>query len=321
MVNPRKAFNYFRSTFPLRRSSQNWWAFDCPYCIGGDGERKMAVHFEYEMVKCWKCGYRERLIDFVKEWEDLSYVGAREKINGYDEAGVDADVIDAVHVMKVEGLSLPTGYTPLLDGTGVLGVRARNYLAGRGFDLEMLDKLGVGYCNDRDPEEKLDYFGYIIIPFKTKGKLQYYIGRDFIGNYLRYKNPDKDLVGVGKTELVFNEDALDYRKECFVTEGWADALTMGDNGISTQGWSLSVTQRNKMFKSRCRRFVFLPDKGFYLQALQTAQPFLDHKEVFVVNMDDVDHGKDVNDLGRDFVLSLYHRTEQLTFETVINSLS
>lgn len=321
MVNSRKAFNYFRSTFPIRRSSQNWWAFDCPYCIDGAGKKKMAVHFEYEMVKCWSCEYKERLIDFVKDWEDLSYIGAREKINGYDEYSVDADVIDAVHVEKVSGLELPTGYVPLLDGQGILGQRARNYLAGRGFDLTVLDKLGFGYCNEHDDNEKQDYFGYIIIPFKVKGKLRYYIGRDYIGNYLRYKNPNKDEVGVGKTELVFNEDALDYRKECFVTEGWADAMTMGDNGISTQGWSLSVTQRNKMFKSRCRRFVFLPDKGFYLQALQTAQPFLDHKEVYVVNLDEIDGGKDVNELGRELVMDLYHHTDPLDFETVINKLS
>ena len=320
MVNPRKAYNYFRSHFPMRRSSQNWWSFDCPFCVGDPGKKKMAVHFDYEMVKCWVCEYREMLLDFVKDFEGITYYEARELIRNQEEVVVDAELLDAVPMRTVESIGLPFGFVPILDGTGMLGVRARNYLTGRGFMLDELDRLGIGYCNEHAENPKEDYFGYIIIPFKNKGVLQYFIGRDYTGNYLRYKNPDKTLTGVGKADLLFNEDALGMRKVCYVTEGWTDALTMGDSGVSTQGWSLSTRQKSLMLRGSCKRLVFVADKGFYKQAVHTAMPFLDHKEVFVVSLEDAEGGKDANEVGRDYVMDCYHQTEQLTFEYAIREI-
>lgn len=283
----------------------------------------MAVHFTFEIVKCWSCGYKERLLDFVGEWENLPYIGARELINSCDEEGVDVSMLDDFVVAPViTTIDLPVGYTSIMDGDGLLAMRARKYLTGRGFSLDVLDKLNIGYSITHTDNPKDDYFGYIIIPFMVKCRMEYYIGRDFIGNPMRYKNPEKSTTGVGKNDLLFNEDALELRTECFVAEGWTDALTMGDNGVSTQGWELSPTQRSKMLKcKKCRRFVFLPDKGFFTQAIQTAMLFLDHKEVVVVSLEYEEGGKDANAIGKDHMLELYHHTEPLTYSKAINLLT
>ena len=103
----------------------------------------------------------------------------------------------------------------------------------------------------------------------------------------RYKNPPTDTFGIGKGDLIFNEDAINTQKRCMVVEGWADALTLEDEGISTQGWSLSSTQKAKMLRGACETYVFVPDKGFYLEAVKTALDFIEEKKVYVVETDNI----------------------------------
>ena len=124
------------------------------------------------------------------------------------------EAIETFRTKQVVDVEMPKGYTPILEGEGILGKRARSYLTERGFDLTVLDRAGIGYCNehglvDKENDIDEDFFGYIIVPFKRNGLLVYYIGRDYIGNFLRYKNPAVEKFNVGKGDLLFNEDALE----------------------------------------------------------------------------------------------------------------
>jgi hypothetical protein len=213
-----------------------------------------------------------------------------------------------------------------LEGDTILGERARKYLSGRGFDLDYLDAAGFGYCREKDKNKDDNYYGYIIIPFKRKGILRYFIGRDYIGNYLRYKNPPQERYGIGKSELVFNEDALELRSTNFIAEGWADAMTMGRGGISTQGWSMSKEQKFACHSSSAERFVFLPDIGFYKQAVKLAREFMDKREVYVVDFAAAGYTieskkKDVNDIGRAKVVELIKKTPPLTEKLAMKILT
>lgn len=329
MLNPYKAHTWFSSEFVLNKSTRGWWAFQCPMCNELVDRQKMAVHFSYGIVKCWVCEYKSRIIDFVMEVKSLSYMNAKELIHNCKPANVELETVKQLeHSVIKSDVVLPDGYQTILEGAGILGQRARKYLSDRGFDLEELDKKGVGYCNEQAliPEE--NFFGYIIIPFKTDGKLVYYIGRDFTGNFLRYKNPPKEKFGVGKADLFFNEDALFLYDEVFFSEGWADACEMGRKGVSTQGWSLSKTQKNKMFKSDANTFVFLPDSGndgtgrsFYSKAVETAMDFIDYKKVFVLDLNQLrEFGKDANEIKKERILNLYKQTEPLTLESASSIL-
>ncbi len=204
--------------------------------------------------------------------------------------------------------------------------RARRYLTDRGFNLEQLDSQGVGYCDEHykpkagdsaSDEYRLDYYGRIILPFKRHGKLIYYIARTLINDELRYKNPAVTDCGVSKSELLFNEDALNIYDDCFLLEGVFDALTLGPNALSSQGWSLSKEQKAIIMRSACKHLIIVPDKDFYKQAIQTAMQFLDVKTVSVVNMDNVlpdkPELKDVNGLGRDAVMEEIKNTPILTY--------
>lgn len=306
----------------MYQSTKNWYAFDCPIC-GNTAGRGAAVHFDYGVVKCWNCGNKQSISDFVMLVTGQGYGFVRDLLNNYAEAPVDFNLLRGIRPERKVSVSLPYGFTSLLDGEGILGKRARATLAARGFNLDLLDAQGFGYCNKHPPEGSNleDFFGYIIVPFKRQGELYYYLGRDYVGNFLRYKNPDVEALGVGKSELLFNEDALDLEETVWLTEGWACAATMGKEGVAILGNSLSSEQRTKVLRGSCKTVVVALDAGFYRQALKIGAKLLDHKKVYVLDLDqiarpsddDPDHWlKDPNDLGANAVLELAGETKPLT---------
>lgn len=326
---PRRAYTYFSSKFKLKKTTSGWWDFRCPFCGQLSDSMKMAVHFHYGVVKCWVCGYKESMVDFISDYEGCQISEAKRILRETEPSSVNLDRLNDLKAAKVSDVTLPYGYYSILEGENILGERARRYLSKRGFSLKELDRLGIGYVfHDKEdlPKEE-DFFGYIIIPFKQQGKLVYYIGRDFIGNFLRYKNPQSGLFGVGKGDLLFNQDALEIFDECYFTEGWADALTIGRQGISTQGWSFSSIQKEIILRSSCERLIFVPDAGsdntgetFYEKAVKLGMEFLDYKEVQVLDLNRLSGGKDVNELGKEAVLSLRKDTPMLGVENATEIL-
>jgi len=317
MFNPAKAYTYFSTNFDLKRvSPKGWYPMDCPFCDVGRHKTKFAVHFGYNTAKCWECEYKERLVNVIMDVEGVEYRDARNILNDLDESYIDIALTQTHKEIKKSNVLLPKGFTSLLDGEGVISDRVRTYLLRRGFDLVKLDMAGFGYCLEHDEDYKKDYFGYIVMPFKRKGVLQYYIGRAALDQEPKYKNPSIETFGIGKEELFFNEDALDLYDEVFLLEGYFDAICTGKSAMASLGWSLSDTQKRKILTSGIKRLSILPDKGFYKTAVKTAMTFMDHMEVVVVNMDNVlpdyPKKKDVNELGIKAVMDEYEITPVLS---------
>lgn len=326
-IDHRQAHAYLAANFRLYKSTNGWYNLKCPFCNELVNREKLAINFSSLFMKCWVCEYRGFIIDFIQDYEGVTRRQAVEILRKSKPSLLKIDVDSAKNTVQydVSDMGLPESYCPIMDGDSILGIRARNYLTERGFDLKLMDRLGIGYgaSNESDNEEE-NYLGYIIIPFKEFGKLKYFIGRDYIGNYLRYKNPPKEQFGVGKGDVIFNSDALILQDEVFITEGWADACTMGVKGTSTQGWSLSNIQKSKYLKSNCKTLVFIPDAGgddkkvtFFVRAVELAMEFLDYKTVYVLDLNpeaEKDPKKgDVNAIGRQRILEIYEQTKPLTF--------
>ena len=105
LLNPKKAYTWFDANFGLKRSTQGWFIFDCPNC---GGKRKMAVHFKYGVVKCWKCEHKKRVLEFIAEVEDISTYHARVMLQSVKEAKTFISVDDGLR--RVSGVvSLPKG--------------------------------------------------------------------------------------------------------------------------------------------------------------------------------------------------------------------
>lgn len=334
ILNSKKVYTYFKNRFVLKKSTNGFLSFDCPFCIGGEGMRKHAVNIDWGVCKCWVCGFKGYITDFVKDYENVSYFQAKELIEAEIPTSIDLEAMAEVATEKVarrtSALELPFGFKSLLEGDGILGVRARKYLKGRGFDLEQLDNLGFGYCNEHAENKDEDYFGYIIVPFKKRGQLVYYIGRDYTGNFLRYKNPPTELFDIGKSEILFNEDALFMCKSIDLMEGWTDAMTMGKSGVAMLGWQLSRDQKSKLYSSDCERINWIPDIGlnsegrsFYKEAVKQASEFMDYKECYVLDLEGsglLEFGKDVNEIGYARIEELKKNTPKLTYSLVMEIL-
>lgn len=348
LFDPYRVYQYFKENYVLgKKSPKGWWSFDCPFC---SGEKKMAVNIEWGYTKCWSCGAASNVCTFVEETEQCSYQDAKRILWNIKPSSLDLDILQEIQVEKRNNeITLPDGWQSILDGRGSLGDRARRYLTSRGYDIEELDFKGFGYCNKHyerpgidDAEKSMrDFFGYIIVPFKKDGVLSYYLGRDYIGNYLRYKNPPSDWVGVGKADVIYNEEALHLYKTVYTVEGWSDAEAIGKRGTATLGWSLSRVQMDKYHKSQASSLVFIPDAGtdaatgqtYYQKAVQTAMKFLESsKKIFVVdlNVPELDHiknakgerAKDVSEIGWPVVKErVRNHTEQLTWNLAMNIIT
>jgi len=316
MIDPGQAFAYFdRNHGPLKPSTNGWYEARCPYC----DSNKMAVSFDYFLARCWKGCFEKTFIkNFIAKYEDIRHFEVEELLESYESVPLDFTFIDRT-IVEISPVELPRGYKSILGGRGALGDRARNYLSGRGFDLDYLDNIGIGYCNDHDSED--DYFGYIIIPFKRRGKLAYFIGRDFIGNKLRYKNPPKSRFGVGKSELLFNEEVLYLQDRVFLAEGWADAATMGPKGISMQGLDLGVFQASTIINSPVQEIVVVLDAGQYKQGLKQALKLYKFKIVKVLDLKTLgDWGTDINEIGAEVIEGLAQTATPLDFTSLYNQL-
>ena len=320
-MNRKKAFTYFENNFQLLESGGGWFNFHSQ--MDSPGKSKTCINFKYNQVKHWVTGYKGSITTFIMEHESIPYKDAKEMIESYDESEIDI-TYNAIDTYVRKTVFMPYGYKSILEGSGFLADRARKYLINRGFNLEKLDEDGFGYCNEKHKDPKEDYFGRIIIPFKVHGDLKYFIGRDFMNGELRYKNPASKTFGVGKSELLFNEDALYFENSIFVTEGWSDARTMGNQGVATLGWDMSEKQMQKIILSSVENLIFLHDKGFRNETVKAAMKFIGHKNVYVPNLETImtDDSKDVNELGKDLVLkAIREDCEKLSRSSAIKILN
>ena len=330
MIDVQRAHTYLHNKYFLKPSSKGWYSYTCPVCAAGGYKNIMGVNFGSEHVKCWSpsCQFgKGSITDFVMFSENLpSPFDARMFIANYEPSLVNIEQNNVRRLVDKVDVTLPKGFSTILSGSGPMAIKARRYLANRGFDLKLMDREGFGYCSESDKNYHKDYYGYIIVPFIIEGKLRYFLGRDFLDREPKnkYKNPKFDVFGVEKSEWLFNEDAINMYKEIFLNEGWADARTIGNQGVSTQGWNLSEKQKSKLLRSNIERLVVVADRGAYLAAVKTALAFVDKKKVFVVNFDDpilADFGKDVNEVGLDRFYKGYQKTKQMTRKRAMEILT
>lgn len=306
MIDRDKVFTYFNKFHgPITPSTNNWYEAVCPIC----GKRKFAINFNYLTGKCFRGCFNGFIIDAIRIFHGISYFEAHELVDSMPESllHIPAAVNRAA---KNARISLPRGFHSILDGNGSLAIRARDYLEGRNFDLNLMDRLGVGYVDIEHTTPLENYFGRIIVPLKRDGSLMYYLGRTFIDDFMRYKNPSKELCGVGKSELFFGEENLYTQKSVFLVEGWACAGTMG-NAISMQGSVASLIQRNIILKAPVEQINITTDANFYQNGLTIARHLLPFKKIKVLNLDWFEQnkiGKDPNSIGKENIISLEKET-------------
>lgn len=272
-LNHNKIYNYFQSTFELRESTNGWFRFD-------DAK---AVNFEFLVVKNFKEGTKQSALNFIMDFEFLEFYDALTYIDSFDEI----ELIFKREVAK-KTVELPEYFIPLKECQ-----KAIDYLVGRGLtEIDKYNRAGFGYCYDGE------YAGYLIVPLMKRGKLDYFIARNVItDDYLRYKNPP-----IPKSASFFNEDAIDLYQDIFIVEGFADALSIGDNAIATLGLGLTPGQTSVLMNSGVKNITFIPDKGAWNKWLKHAGKLSNDFNVDLYCLEDFETGKDVNKIGFENIL-------------------
>lgn len=278
----------------------------CPYC---GREHKLGVNLSMYRTNCFRCNAHPSPAQLIMDIE--GFTEYHELINFLNNGQFDELQFkeEKIELAESKPVYLPDGFKLINQGTSQVARSIRSYMSSRGFTIEELSKHGIGYVATEGP-----FFGYLIIPYYYKGTLRYYNARNVIGQGPRYNNPNKDITGLGKEFIIFNQDALDMYSSIFICEGAINALTMGDRAIATMGKAVSRYQLNGLIKSPCQRYIILLDFDAQKYAIDLALKLILYKKVKVVFFED---SRDVNDLGKKAVLRKVYRTRYTTYQELI----
>lgn len=314
MAKPNKEFkqrlySYYISKLGAFPYKHGWLKVNtCPLC--GDDRAKFGINIGYNRTNCFVCEGHPSAIQLAMDLEgflefrdfltfltneDFTYFEYKEEV--VELKAIRSDTI------------LPEGYKLIEEKpTGTLGKSATRYLKKRGFDINKVKRKRWGYCNTGD------FFGHIILPIYYEGKLVYYNARRFIGTGPKYKNPNIDDVGVGKSFIIYNREALFMYKKVYLCEGIFNAETVStDQGISTSGKALSRYQINDILKSPVEQVVIILDPDAIDKAIQVAQELCYYKKVKIIILPDE---TDPNDLGRRATMKIIRETPFLTYSDI-----
>ena len=244
------------------------------------------------MFKCWVCDYRgKNIYRLVKRHGDFTDCREWSSFDEKVDISEFENILSQLEEREKEEettLDLPDGFLPLsTKEIAFSSLPARKYLRDRSVSNADILKWKIGYCISGIFKNR------IIIPsFNSKGKVNFFIARNYINDWRKYMNPR-----VAKNKIIFNELYVDFSKEVVITEGAFDAINAGENSIPLMGSTLS--ENSKLFweivKNDTSVFIAL-DRDAEKKSLSMIEKLLKYDvEVFKI---DTDGYQDVAEMPR-----------------------
>jgi len=159
---------------PLRRASGSRFTGRCPF--HEEKTPSFSVNPAEKLYYCFGCGKGGDVISFVRETEDLDFVGAVEWLA--DRFRVPIEVEEASPRVEAERrrrerlfgvLEQTTTYFERLLWDGDAGAPVRTYLAGRGLGEEVAKEFRLGLSPGRGLSEKAGERGFTLDELKSAG--------------------------------------------------------------------------------------------------------------------------------------------------------
>lgn len=280
-----KLYSYFTSRRGMYDYTKGFVKGDCPIC---GKENKFGVNVHTNYAHCFSCEYKSGLIKLVQVIEDIPvWNEALVFLKAFDSSGAFR-LVKKEEVKRKDEIQLPEGFklVGLYDSKSAKLVE--HTLKKRGFTINRLMSKGIGYCSTGK------YAGRIIIPYYQQGRLIYFNARKFIDLGEKFKNPSEEEVGIGKSQIIYNHDALYVYNTVWLFESAFNAITLGDNATATGGKSLSQWQKNKYITSPCKNIIIGLDDDGQKEAYKLGMELAPHKRVKVLRFPTK---KDANDIG------------------------
>ena len=270
-------------------------AVECPAC-GKSGKKKLSIHLETGQCHCWVCGLRAKRVSSVL----YRYVSkdVAQEFRRACEDGRQLDEDDEDESEKKEPpLALPEDFLPLFSKSSASSVDARQaikYLMSRGLAVDDIIRFRMGISDQVRRR--------VIIPsFDESGALNFYTARSIDADIrLRYTNCQ-----VKKTDVVFNEVNIDWRRELVLVEGPLDLVKCPDNSTCLLGSSLGEGHRlfQKIAANRTP-IVLALDADMRAKSQRIAELLYSY-DCSVRIVDLLDESKDIGDMThRDVVAAI-----------------
>jgi|TARA_Y100000289_G_C3929071_1_gene155298 DNA primase len=210
--------------------------FKCPKC--NHDKLKMSINVDKNAFKCWVCNFSGNKISYlISKYAPEHYVqwtGVAEELDLSQYEFIFQETPEDIEQV----VELPREFKTLTGQKSGDKTRALEYLYSRDIsDLDIL-KWKIGYCDFGE------YQGRIIIPsFNKSGKLNYFVARSFVDDWMKYKNPK------ASKNIVFNDLSINWDDDIVIVEGAFDAVRH-DNCIPVLGSTLR--ENHKLFEKICR---------------------------------------------------------------------
>lgn len=304
-----RLYTYFVENLNLKENSKQWLVGDCPHC---GKKNKFGINVHINMANCFVCGDRTTPLGIVKKLENFdTFSEVYKLISKYETFSIELSDNIRSNTEKEKPLkiikALPKEYKMVGLYDSKLDKIVRKQLKKRGFSLIKSMMLGFGYCGTGEYAQRL------IIPFYKNGEIIYFNARQITNSGPKYKNPTEEEFGIGKGQIIYNYDALNFYNKVWIFEGVFNAATIGMNATATGGKQLSDWQLNEYITSPCKKIIIGLDDDAYPEALKIALKISPYKQVKILMFP---KGKDANDLGKKATKKLEKATPYLSYKEV-----
>jgi len=204
-------------------------------------------------------------------------------------------------------VSLPREFLPLWTiNKSLYRNQAKSFLHKRGITDVDIKKYKIGFCDSGL------YEGRIIIPsYDDKGLLNYFVGRSFVGEKMKYKNPNVSR------DIVPFDWYIAWSKPIVLCEGVFDAISIRSNAIPMLSKKPSKSLLQKIFEKNVKTIYIALDDDAKKDAYNMSEFFRDFGiDCKVVKLPT---DKDPNDLGWKKITTLIHTTESASFSDSIQA--
>ncbi len=306
-MSAEEKLDVLKNFLNLSHISKDEYLFYCPYCEHHNP--KLSINLEKNVYKCWVCDAKGKNIwRLVRKFGDSP--DKRKWRSFEDEVDISDSIYEKIFGTPIEEedlVELPREFVSLTNKNLLVGgKRAKKYLLNRGLTRNDIARWKIGYCDGGE------YKNRVIFPsFSEGGKLNYFVGRSYSDDWMKYKNP------MVSKNIIFNELDVDWREKVCLVEGIFDAIKTGINSIPLLGSTLN--ERSKIFQK-----IIENDTSVYLaldpdaenKSLEIIKTFLSHGiEVYKV---DVNGYEDVGSMSKEIFMKRFRRARQITSEVYLH---
>lgn len=268
--------------------------FYCPKC--NHHKKKLTLNKSTQQFQCWVCNFKGNRVSQILKVKGAPDSVHRELVEINKEYNFKPQIH---HNTELPEVTLPEGFTPLIQGSGIIRDKAWAYLQSRGITAYDIIKYNIGYVGDGPLTEM------VIIPsYDGDGKLNYWVARSFNKNsFIKHK-----LAPTSKNIIGF-EMFINFSLPIIICEGAFDAISIKRNAIPIFGKKISKALYSRLIKSEVKQIYLILDKDALNESLTYAKELMAYnKEVFLIELE----GKDPNNMGFIDITKLLHKAQPLT---------